>query len=362
MTKPHAAPKELQNPFARACQFIPRVICALACFPHEAFREMRDWGARADVLLRGFCVVLGPTAGGIALFTYARAVFGDAPFLFMLPFVAFMIDWRITGSAYDGQRHRQFAIARSGVTLISCLVAATAALFSEQTNLIQGMRVGETKVLEQGTSAAGAQYIRLQEQLAQASSAISENEKRLQRERPTVVAQLNAAQMLYQKECYGASGVDSSTGVRVVGGRCGQRAAGHKAEADRAHGALAELDQLVTQNGLLQRQMAGVQREQKAILASYLTPAGSVGSLFKSIQYADIGTWIAVGGRVVVLVFCELLCLVLAGVRPPQNVIDAVSDLSLRDARRLEIFHAASIVELNCGVPPLTFDLDEAVT
>ena len=105
--------------------------------------------------------------------------------------------------------------------------------------------------------------------------------------------------------------------------------------------------------------MLDLQRQQQAILGAHLTATASVGALFKSIQYADVGTWIAVGGRLAVLVFCELLCLVLAKIQPPQNVIDAVTDLSERDARRLELLHASSLAELNRNVPPVIFTVDE---
>jgi hypothetical protein len=60
-----------------------------------------------------------------------------------------------------------------------------------------------------------------------------------------------------------------------------------------------------------------------------------------------------------VLVFCELLCLGWARIRPPQNVIDAVTDLHERDSRRLELFHAASLVEINWNVPAAIFTVED---
>ena len=359
MTKPDSTKQDNPSLFAKSCGVVTRGICALACFPHEAVEQLRDWRAKVDVLSRGLAVVIGPTIGGIALFTYAGAVFGNAPFIFLLPFIALLIDWRITGAAYDGNAHKHLNTMRLGLALISCLVAAYASLVSEQPNLLQAMRAAETKELVQGRTVASSQYARLEEQLAQASALIAANENRLQRERPVIAARLSRAQMLYQKECSAAPGTDASTGIRVVGGRCGQRAAGHKAEADAARRELGEVDQLPGQNDNLRRQVLDLQRQQQAILETHLTATASVGALFKSIQYADVGTWIAVGGRLVVLVFCELLCLVLAKIQPPQNVIDAVTDLSERDARRLELLHASSLAELNRNVPPVIFTVDE---
>lgn len=359
MTKPDSTKRDKPSSVAQSCGLIMRGVCALACFPYEAVAQLRDWRAKVDILSRGLAVAIGPTIGGIALFTYAGAVFGNAPFVFLLPFIALLIDWRITGSAYDGNGRGHLNTMRLGLAMISCLVAAYASLVSEQPNLLKALRAAETSDLVQGRSPASSQYARLHEQLKQAGTVIAANEARLNLERPIITARLSKAQLLYEKECSGAPGTDESTGIRVVGGRCGQRAAGHKAEADAARRELAEIDALSRQNDLLRGQVLDLERQQQAVLEAHLTATTSVGALFRSIQYADMGTWIAVGGRLVVLVFCELLCLVLAKIQPPQNVIDAVTDLSERDARRLELFHASSQAEINRDVPPVTFTVDE---
>lgn len=359
MTQPHATQHDRRSKAAQVAGLVLRGICALACFPYAAMQNLHDWRSKVDVLGRGLAVVIGPTAGAIALFSSAGAVFGNAPFIFLLPCFVFMIDWRITGSAYQGHRETSLNVMRLALALMSCLVATYASLLGEQAALQQSMRIAETKDLEQGKSVASAQYLVVKEQLALASTSITENERRLHRERPVIVARLNTAQMLYEKECRGVSGIDASTGVRVIGGRCGQRAAGHKAEADAARRSLAEIDQLVAQNDMLRRQVVALERQQQEIMSKHLTTAGSVGSMFKAIQYADVGTWISVGSRLAVLVFFELLCLAWARIKPCQNVIDAVTDLAARDSRRLELFHAVSLEELNRNVPPVIFTVDD---
>ena len=93
---------------------VVRGICALACFPYEAMQHLQDWRSKIDVLCRGLAVVIGPTVGGIALFTYAGAVFGNAAIILFLPLLAFLIDWRITGSASgitrSGENCRSFIL------------------------------------------------------------------------------------------------------------------------------------------------------------------------------------------------------------------------------------------------------------
>ena len=96
MTKPDSTKRDNPSFIAQSCGLIMLGVCALACFPYEAFAQLRDWRAKVDILSRGLAVAIGPTIGGIALFTYAGAVFGNAPFVFLLPFIALLIDWRIT--------------------------------------------------------------------------------------------------------------------------------------------------------------------------------------------------------------------------------------------------------------------------
>ena len=84
--------------------------------------------------------------------------------------------------------------------------------------------------------------------------------------------------------------------------------------------------------------------------------------MFESIKYAYWGTIASVIGLASALIFCELFVLVLSARLPPQNVIDAVADLAERDARRLELLHASSLVELSKDLPPVTFSLGEADT
>ena len=165
MTKPDSTQQDAPSVTAKSCGLVMRGICALACFPYEAIGHLRDWRAKVDIVSRGLAVVIGPSIGGIALFTYAGAVFGNAPFIFLLPFIALLIDWRITGSAYDGNGHRHLNTMRLGLALISCLVAAYASLVSEQPNLLRAMRAAETSDLEQGRTAASSQYVGLQAQL-----------------------------------------------------------------------------------------------------------------------------------------------------------------------------------------------------
>ena len=356
----HQPQINMQKPDANineAWALFVRVICALACFPHEAFHQLQDWGSKASVLGRGLAVAISPTISAIALYTYAGAVFGNAAYLLLMPVVVLIIDWQIVGTSYQSERNTQLGLVRFVLALITLFISLYASLLSQEEGLLKALRQGETLALQADKSLAGVEFRAVQAQIASTRETIAANAERVRREAPELKARLSTAQMLYEKECFGETGVDARTGVRVVGGGCGRRAAGHKAEADAARRQLAAVEELPGRNDGLQNELTDLNQRLLTIQEGVVTTKGGIGALFKATRYVDFGTLMSIVLSAAMMLFLEMLCVIFSHFPPAKNLQAAVADLGERDSRRLELFHARALASLNRELPPLRFGI-----
>jgi len=335
-----------------------RVICALACFPHEAFHQLQDWGSKASVLGRGLAVAISPTISAIVLYTYAGVVFGNAAYLLFMPVIVFLIDWQITGRAYHKERDSQLRLVRVVLALITLFISLYASLLSQQESLLKSLRQGEMAALQSAESHAGMQFREIQGQMARTREAIASNSERIRVQGPELKAKQIEAELMQAAECDpNGGGVNALTGKFAIGGRCGPKAKVHKDTAEAARRLIAVVEELKDDNLVLQQELTELGRRMEAIQESVLTTKPGMGSLFKAVRYADLGTVFSIVLSAAMMMFLELLCLIFSRYTPAKNLQDAVADLGERDARRLELYHARTLAKLNQELPPLRFGL-----
>jgi hypothetical protein len=348
-----------QGRLARSGEGLVRALCVLASFPFEAYQTLQDGRARTAIRTRGWAVLIGPLFSFMALLTCAPEILPRMPYMLLLPFVAFAIDQYITSESYAGHTTRALSLGRIALAIISVAMALVAGLLAEQTKLIKSTRDAETRAIESGSSSASSRFRQYERQASEVAAAIAANDARLLRERPAVVARRETPRQLWQKECYGSAGIDTQTGVQVIGGRCGRRAAGYKADAEAMERSLAELDQVRTDNERLNKELAEARRQQDAILERHLSSDHGLGVLLDAfMHHADWGTRIWILLRIFTIGLVELMAWWLSKGAAPANVLKALRDLEERDERRLELLNARGLLDLSRSLPTATFHIE----
>lgn len=344
---------------ARIGASFARALCWLASFPHEAYQTLQDSRARTVVRTRALAVMFGPLVSFVALLMCAQELLPRMPYILLLPFAAFVIDQLITAESYSGHTTHAHFFGRFALAIISVAMALVAGLLAEQVKLLESTRAAELRAIETGSSSISKRFRQFERQASDAAAAIGANEARLMRERPAIVARLSSARALWQKECYGAAGVDPRTGQQIIGGGCGRRAASHKADAQAMEQLLAELDELKADNARLYEQAVEARRQQDALVRQHLSSGKGLGVLLDAfINHADWGTRIWIMLRVFTIGLVELMAWWMSKSVTPVNLRNALRDLEERDERRLELLNARSLLDIGRALPAATFHIE----
>jgi hypothetical protein len=342
MSKDSTAQADLNqqtNGFAVLIDWPVAFLCALAGFPYSAFKLIQNRKDKVNVLVRGSAVVISPLVGALSLWAYATVILGNAPFIMVLPLIAFLIDWLNSTSAYDNNGiSRAMWWLRAGLALISLVIAGYSALLSEQQNLLREQNNHERQL------ALHDPVISVKnDRINELNKVFAKNELQIHG-RTELVLEKTKKTKLADKECSGAAGVDEATGVKIAGGQlCGKNAKNHRLDATAAQAQIDEIDNiLVPQNELLKQEIATMEKEREELINSKRSDQTSGGSLLQSLQYAKLGVILQVLFRLAILLYLELLALLLAHTPVSQNLRDIVGNVTTDDAQRIRAAHKAS--------------------
>jgi hypothetical protein len=341
MTSTHLQPQA--DTFAKPGigEWLGRLLCWFAAFPYVAYTQISTPSTRVWVLSRGLAVIISPLVFTLALISNGTRFIGHTPYLYLLPPVVFSIDWFLIASAYTlANSSGWLRLVRIVFFLISGSMALFAGVLSESENLLKGLHRSEDAVTLQGAVAQNlvARMRAIDEQIAR-------NEQELMT-RDAVDAERLEARRLEHLECFGMSGVDPKTGIHIKGGgKCLDRAATYRINAETAEKRLEKLSRLEQENQGLAEQRGKLNGDLDTLLQKQRSPDDSMGSLLRALNEADAGLWV----RIMVLFLCvimtEAFAFIMSEIAVTQTLQTAVQFSEEIDRTRLQAWRDAELAQ-----------------
>lgn len=327
---------------SRIGAWLCRLLCWCAAFPYAAYPQLTTPGSQVAVVVRGIAVIVSPLAFTLALASNGVRFVGHTPYLYLLPVVVFSIDWLLIARSYTLTGGAgSLALIRILVLAISGFMGLFAGLLSESENLLRRLHNAEDAITMQRAEAQN-----LDARLKAINDQIARNETDLL-SRNALEAERVKALRLREMECRGRSGVDTETGMFIVGGGiCGVNAETYRIDAEAAGARLAKLNHLDEENTKLAEQSRQLDGELNALLQANRSPADSVGSLTRALKEADAALWGKLVGLFLFIMVIEAFSLILSEIPVPQPLRDAVRISDELDGIRLQAFRDASVAEL----------------
>jgi hypothetical protein len=318
-----------------------RSLCWLAAFPYDRFVTLHTPWLRIQVMARGLALAISSVALTAGLMWNGTKIVGQSPYLYLLPVCVALVDWIMIARSYgDSPRSWSLVLMRVVILSMTLFVATYCAILGEQDELIKSLHQAQDEATMNGDVARelAARDAAIVEQIAQV-------ERRLN-DRALIKAEILESRRLEALECGGAAGIDPRTGVQVVGGKCGTRAATHRINAESAEARLAQLtdlDEIMTSLGADRESIRLSQREN---LAANRSSIDSKGALLAALAHANGGVFSTVFSVAIVLLIVEALALILASLPVPATLREAVRYSIVEDELRLEAIHAAALAKI----------------
>jgi len=319
-------------------------LCFLASFPLDKFQELKHPGDRLRICLRGAAVVLSPSVFFLALLHNKDVLLGNGgAYLLCLPVTVLFFDWLLTSMySRDERGGRALLLARSGLIGFSLFLAAVSGLVVEQKNL-----VGNLHRQEDAKTMQTVEWQQLAAQRAQNEATILANERRIA-ETPVLRADLAEKRRLEKLECEGAAGFDVKSGVTIKGGRCGQLAATHRANAEALQKQIDDLATLEQTTATLRTTRTILDERAQKLLEEAHSDTASVGTLMRAVANGavDLGVGIRVAGTMMVIGLMEACALLMSGTSVSPTTLTAIGDIRKEDEGRLANANAQALAEI----------------
>jgi hypothetical protein len=342
MSKDSAAQADLNQQTNGLLVLIDRLIaflCALASFNYSNYKSLNENGDRGNILSRGVAVLISSLACALALGKNAEAVFGYSIYGVLLAVAAYILDWQIMRTSYNGN-NKWFSLIgalRVALIIIGGTLAFTSGLISESPNLLKNLFKEQRRQAVLNNPVIGL----LDQRIFAYQKKIMDNEEGIQNREALESKRIDSLRLAWNEE-NGVRGRDEKTGNMVKGGhRCGDACNTYKNNAKAAALQIAALDDQVVKNNELRKKIVELKAEREDLFNKDLSDEHSLGTLYEAFPFADGGVKFKICGIVFMLVFLEIIAMVIAHLEVSKNILDAITYIRSEDRNRLIGGHKA---------------------
>jgi len=319
-----------------------QMICCLAAFPYEAFKNISSPVARVRVTAHGITIVISTVTLTFALHRTGTSLVGPILALYAIPVVTSCYDRVLYTLCYQRQRRSGWLIAgRMLILLISMFLAFFASISSESENLLKNLHKAEdaqTMATNEEAKELNQRLNALEKKITEyTNKTISINE---------VKEKINKSYRLEKKEIDGERGYDMESETNIIGGGNGPKARGHKIDAESGEKELKLIEEIKDKTlPDLEKQVKTLKEDIENHLQKYRSPPG-IGTLVRALKEADAGILVKIIGIFIFILVAEGAPLFLSSIPVSDRLHQAVTNMEDEDRRRLAASHEKEIANI----------------
>ncbi len=339
--------------FVQAYTLLEKVICMAASFPHESYKQLSGGSAKAMVAGRGISVFIPSIIVFFTLHEYGTAIFGETSailFQFLIPPTFFIMDLMLIAKSYtvedfpkEIKRIRYVMIIMSFAINIYVVAGNNSGILLD--NIENTIR-----------NSPDVTY-RLDDLKKQEALNGSEREALLQKVKDAETAKLRKYKLETQKKAE-IAGATLTDGIKRLRGD-GTRAKGFDIELQEAamiveEGAMSETkyEAALAEQENLKKERIQLEQEIQERIGKRKTAGEMVCILFKQV-FSNFSVFLSAGTLLFFLATMDLIALMVAHVKAPDEVIILARQRSELDMAKAALIHEDQLKKINAMRPPV---------